>query len=116
MDAATRAMEAGERTEVSTGVRGRRRVRGLVLTLTLLAVTAAAPPAHGASTVGTGTHPWVVVLCNFSEFRVYDFETQMDSPVDVVRSPLLGEHNAHIYGDELGRGDELPRLKAKGVI
>jgi formyl-CoA transferase len=39
-----------------------------------------------------------------------------DSPVDVVRSPLLGEHNAHIYGEELGLGDQLSALKAKGVI
>src|SRR5262245_10282206 len=39
-----------------------------------------------------------------------------DSPVDIDRSPLLGEHNAHIYGDELGLGDELDALKAKGVI
>ena len=39
-----------------------------------------------------------------------------DSPVDVERSPLLGEHNAHIYGDELGLGDQLSTLKAKGVI
>ena len=28
--------------------------------------------------------PRYVVLCNFDEFRVYDFETQMDSPVDTV--------------------------------
>jgi formyl-CoA transferase len=39
-----------------------------------------------------------------------------DSPVDVIRSPLLGEHNADIYGDELGLGDQLCALKAKGVI
>ena len=39
-----------------------------------------------------------------------------DSPVDVVRSPLLGEHNAQIYDEELGLGDQLPALKAKGVI
>lgn len=29
--------------------------------------------------------PRYVVLCNFDEFWVYDFETQMDSPVDTVR-------------------------------
>ena len=28
--------------------------------------------------------PRYVVLCNFDEFLVYDFETQMDSPVDTV--------------------------------
>lgn len=28
--------------------------------------------------------PRYVVLCNFDEFRIYDFETQMDTPVDVV--------------------------------
>jgi len=30
--------------------------------------------------------PRYVILCNFDEFRVYDFETQMDAPVD--RLPL----------------------------
>ena len=39
-----------------------------------------------------------------------------DSPVDVHRPPLLGEHNQDIYGCELGLGDQLPALKAKGVI
>ncbi|MBC8353004.1 MAG: class I SAM-dependent DNA methyltransferase [Planctomycetes bacterium] len=29
--------------------------------------------------------PRYVVLCNFDEFWVYDFETQMDSPVDVLK-------------------------------
>ncbi|KAA0072241.1 DNA methyltransferase [Rhodanobacter sp. T12-5] len=29
--------------------------------------------------------PRWVVLCNFDEFWVYDFETQMDSPVDMVK-------------------------------
>ena len=28
--------------------------------------------------------PRYVVLCNFDEFRVYDFETQMDTPVDTL--------------------------------
>jgi hypothetical protein len=28
--------------------------------------------------------PRYVVLCNFDEFRIYDFETQMDSPVDTL--------------------------------
>jgi formyl-CoA transferase len=39
-----------------------------------------------------------------------------DSPVDVHRSPLLGEHNEDIYGGELGLGDQLVTLKAKGVL
>jgi crotonobetainyl-CoA:carnitine CoA-transferase CaiB-like acyl-CoA transferase len=39
-----------------------------------------------------------------------------DSPVDVHRSPLLGEHNEDIYGRELGLGDQLATLTAKGVI
>jgi hypothetical protein len=29
--------------------------------------------------------PRYVLLCNFDEFWIYDFETQMDSPVDMVR-------------------------------
>jgi SAM-dependent methyltransferase len=33
--------------------------------------------------------PRWVVLCNFDEFWVYDFETQMDSPVDQVKLPEL---------------------------
>ncbi|ANZ15402.1 formyl-CoA transferase [Streptomyces noursei] len=40
-----------------------------------------------------------------------------DSPVEVHRSPLLGEHNSEVYGDELGLdGTELRQLKAEGVI
>ena len=40
-----------------------------------------------------------------------------DSPVDVVRSPLLGEHNADVYRGELGLTDEdLAELEANGVI
>ena len=40
-----------------------------------------------------------------------------DSPAEVARSPLLGEHNIDIYGKELGLGDdELAELKANGVI
>jgi formyl-CoA transferase len=40
-----------------------------------------------------------------------------DSPADVDRSPLLGEHNADVYGEVLGlSGDELASLKTDGVI
>ena len=35
-----------------------------------------------------------------------------DSPVDVHRSPLLGDTNEDIYGRELGRDDQLASLKA----
>jgi formyl-CoA transferase len=40
-----------------------------------------------------------------------------DSPTDVVRAPLLGEHNAEIYGKLLGVGpDEIEALRRDGVI
>ncbi|OON81791.1 formyl-CoA transferase [Streptomyces tsukubensis] len=40
-----------------------------------------------------------------------------DSPVDVVSSPLLGEHNTEVYVGELGLADEeLSLLKTDGVI
>jgi formyl-CoA transferase len=40
-----------------------------------------------------------------------------DSPADIKRSPLLGEHNNEIYGTELGVSEqELAELKANGVI
>ena len=39
------------------------------------------------------------------------------SPVEVTPSPLLGEHNAEVYGKELGLGDDdLAALKKEGVI
>ena len=31
------------------------------------------------------------MLCNFDEFQVYDFETQMDSPVGTVALAVLPE-------------------------
>jgi hypothetical protein len=46
---------------------GKRRSPGAIAIISLLALLALAPAARGASTVGTGTHPWVVVLCNFSD-------------------------------------------------
>ena len=40
-----------------------------------------------------------------------------DSPAEVKRSPLLGEHNEDIYGTELGlSASDLADLKASGVI
>lgn len=40
-----------------------------------------------------------------------------DSPVDMVTSPLLGEHNEEVYAGELGLGiEELRELKSNGVI
>jgi formyl-CoA transferase len=40
-----------------------------------------------------------------------------DSPVDVVSAPLLGQHNAEVYGKMLGMtGQDLERLKQEGVI
>ncbi|MCT2542333.1 MULTISPECIES: formyl-CoA transferase [Streptomyces] len=40
-----------------------------------------------------------------------------DSPVDVVTSPLLGQHNEEVYVGELGLGgEELRLLKTDGVI
>jgi len=39
------------------------------------------------------------------------------SPTEVVRAPLLGEHNAEIYGRLLGYGDkDLEQLRKDGVI
>jgi formyl-CoA transferase len=40
-----------------------------------------------------------------------------DSPTDMVRSPLLGEHNAEVYGKLLSLGQaELDTLRRDGVI
>jgi formyl-CoA transferase len=40
-----------------------------------------------------------------------------DSPTDMVRAPLLGEHNAEVYGKVLGlRPAELDTLRRDGVI
>jgi formyl-CoA transferase len=39
------------------------------------------------------------------------------SPTEVTRAPLLGEHNAEVYADLLGLGeDQLTRLSKDGVI
>jgi formyl-CoA transferase len=40
-----------------------------------------------------------------------------DSPTEVGRSPLLGEHNAEVYGKLLGyKSDDIDQLKRDGVI
>jgi formyl-CoA transferase len=40
-----------------------------------------------------------------------------DSPTDMVRSPLLGEHNAEVFGKLLGYGEaEIESLRRDGVI
>ena len=40
-----------------------------------------------------------------------------DSPTEVTRAPLLGEHNAEVYGQLLGYGDtEIETLRRDGVI
>ena len=36
--------------------------------------------------------PRYAVLCNFDEFWVFDFETQMDSPVDTIKLTELPQH------------------------
>ena len=39
-----------------------------------------------------------------------------DSPVDVIRSPLLGEHNEDVYGELGYTAEQLAELRAAGVI
>jgi restriction-modification enzyme MmeI-like protein len=53
--------------------------------------------------------PRYVVLCNFDEFQVYDFETQMDSPVGSLSLTDLPEH----YGplNFLFPGQPAPRFE-----
>ena len=40
-----------------------------------------------------------------------------DSPTDIVRAPLLGEHNAEVFGKLLGYDDAgIETLRRDGVI
>jgi hypothetical protein len=61
------AGESGEEIAGANGGFTRRRLCGFLAAATLFVLVITAPAARAASTVGTGTHPWVVVLCNFSD-------------------------------------------------
>ena len=40
-----------------------------------------------------------------------------DSPVEVVRSPLLGEHTAEVLANVLGyKGDDFERIVSSGAV
>ncbi|HEX7214215.1 MAG TPA: formyl-CoA transferase, partial [Methylomirabilota bacterium] len=40
-----------------------------------------------------------------------------DSPTEVARPPLLGEHNTEVYGHLLGiKPDQVAQLKRDGII
>ena len=40
-----------------------------------------------------------------------------DSPAEIKSAPLLGQHNAEVYGQMLGMtGADLDQLKQQGVI
>ena len=58
----------------------------------------------------------VVPLKQF-HFRKYAFRLHESTTPDLVPSPLLGEHNAEVYGDWLGlSAGDLEALGADGVI
>jgi Bacterial Ig-like domain (group 3) len=54
-------------TRVNAGLPMRRMCLLLAATAAALGLLATTPAARAATFVGTGTHPWVVVLCNFSD-------------------------------------------------
>lgn len=62
--------------------------------------------------VATVEHP------DIGTFDVPGNPVRLDaSPTTVTRSPLLGEHNADVYGELLGLGEsEIARLRSVGVI
>ena len=67
--------------------------------------------------------PRYVVLCNFDEFRVYDFETQPDTPKDTVITKELAAHwgpLAFLFGEQhqpvFGNDHEAVTRKAAGKL
>ncbi|MBV2365073.1 formyl-CoA transferase [Streptomonospora nanhaiensis] len=70
------------------------------------------PTLNGNGIVTTVEHP------QRGAYKTVGLPIRMsDSPADIDRSPLLGEHNTEVYQGELGlSADELAALKANGVI
>ncbi|MDQ6933900.1 MAG: N-6 DNA methylase [Actinomycetota bacterium] len=71
--------------------------------------------------------PRYVVLCNFDEFWVYDFDQQLDAPMDIVKIEdlprryealafLLPEEDAPIFGNDLIKVTRAAAAQMSGVF